>query len=89
MPLVVMFQPGIGHCSTRYVRPRAFASRRAVWNTSSNIDEVGVHLKFRCCATDETADRISASNTAASNTRSMNSCFLRRAAVFATSMLSK
>ena len=47
-------QPGIGHCSTRYSMPRAFASLSSGTNTSSKNSEVLVHRQLLVAA-DEAA----------------------------------
>ena len=52
-------QPGIGHCSTRYVSPRVFASLSSGTNCSSKSSEVLVHAVLLVAA-DEPADGVDA-----------------------------
>ena len=57
--LSLTFQPGMGHCSTRKVRPRAFASLQQRHEYLLEHHEVGVHGE-RGVAADEAGDRVGA-----------------------------
>src|SRR5579862_580208 len=86
--LSVTFQPGIGHCSTRKVRPRALTSASSGTNTSSNITRLA---SMPSCGLRPTKPVTASAprSTAASSTRNISAYFLRRMASSGASMLPK
>ena len=83
-----MVQPGIGHCSTRYSRPRAFASFSRGMNTCSKKSRFPSIDSFWLRPTKpHTAGHPSAA--AASSIRTTNLCFFARRSLSSCKRLSK